>query len=99
MRGLVKHKGARAVHAFKAHVGADAPTALVEEILITSAKINNGKAGPETLSDNPDEVFADSAYRGNRSRDVVRAKASIPRIVATGMWGRDEAETLRKLHE
>ncbi|WP_210729796.1 transposase [Sphingobium sp. PAMC28499] len=23
----------------------------------------------------------------------------MPRIVATGMWGRDEAETLRKLHK
>ncbi|WP_201026634.1 transposase [Sphingobium sp. MI1205] len=44
-------------------------------------------------------MFADSAYRGNHFRDAVRAKGGIPRIVATGMWGRDEAETLRKLHE
>lgn len=60
----VKHKGKRAVHGFKAHVGADADTALVEEISITSANINDGKAGPEALPDNPGEVFADSAYRG-----------------------------------
>ena len=39
------------------------------------------------------------ACRGNPFRDAVRAKGGIPRIVATGMWGRDEAETLRKLHE
>jgi hypothetical protein len=32
-------------------------------------------------------------------RPVVRAKGGIPRIVATGMSGRDEQETLRKLHE
>ena len=93
----VKHKGKRAVHGFKAHVGAD--TALVEEVSITSANINDGKAGPEALPDNPGEVFADSAYRGNHFRDAVRAKGGIPRIVATGMWGRDKAETLRKLHE
>ena len=34
----VKHKGRAAVHGFKAHVGADADTALVEEVAITPAK-------------------------------------------------------------
>lgn len=94
----VKHKGKTAVHGFKAHVGADADAALAEQISITSANINDGKAGPEALPDNPGEVFADSAYRGNHCRDAVLAKGGVPRIVATGMWGRDEAETLRKLH-
>lgn len=41
--------------------------------------------------------FADSAYHGNHFRDAVRAKGGVPRIVATGMWGRDDQETLRKL--
>ena len=95
----VKHKGKPAVHGFKAHVGADADTALVEQVSVTSANINDGRAGPEALPDNPGEVFADSAYRGNHFRDAVRAKGGIPRIVATGMWGDDEQETLRKLKE
>ncbi|KQN00106.1 transposase [Sphingobium sp. Leaf26] len=95
----VKHKGKRAVHGFKAHVGADADTALVEEVSVTSANVNDGKAGPEALPDNPGEVFADSAYRGSHFRDALRAKGGIARIVATGMWGRDEQETLRKLQE
>lgn len=38
----VKHKDKRAVHGFKAHVGVDADTALVEEISITPANINDG---------------------------------------------------------
>ena len=42
----VKHKGRAAVYGFKAHVGADADTALVEEIAITPANVNDGKAGP-----------------------------------------------------
>jgi IS5 family transposase len=42
-------------------------------------------------------VFADSAYRGNHFGDAVRAKRGMPRIVVTGMWGRDEAETLARL--
>lgn len=93
----VKHKGKLAVHGFKAHVGADADTALVEEVAITPANVNDGKAGPDTLPDDPGQVFADSAYRGRHFADAVRAKGGTPRIVAIGMWGRDEAETLRRL--
>ena len=88
----VKHKGKRAVHGFKAHIGADADTALVEEVSVTSANINDGRAGPDALPDNPGEVFADSAYRGNHFRDAVRARGGIPRIVATGVWARTEEE-------
>ena len=93
----VKHKGKPAVHGFKAHVGADADTALVEEIAVTPANINDGRAGPDALPDDPGEVFADSAYRGSHFRDAVRAKGGVPRIVATGMWGRDEKQTLARL--
>lgn len=93
----VKHRGKAAVHGFKAHVGADADTALVEVIAITPANVNDGKAGPAALPPNPGEVFADSAYRGSHFGKAVRAKGGTPRIVATGMWGRDEQETLKRL--
>jgi IS5 family transposase len=95
----VKHKGKPAVHGFKAHVGADADTALVEEIAITPANINDGRAGPDALPSDPGEVFADSAYRGSHFRDAVVAKGGVPRIVATGMWARDEQATLQKLKD
>jgi len=42
-------------------------------------------------------VFADSAHRGNHCSSPVRAKGGTPRIVATGIWGRDEAEALARL--
>jgi IS5 family transposase len=93
----VKHKGKPAFLGFKVHVGADADTALVAEIAVTPANINDGKAGPAALPNTPGEVFADSAYRGNHD-DAVRAKGGTPRIVATGMWGRDAVETLARLH-
>jgi IS5 family transposase len=93
----VKHKGKPAVHGFKAHVGADADTALVEEVAITPANVNDGRAGPEALPDDPGEVFADSAYRGQHFSDAVRAKGGRPRVAVTAMWGRDEAETLARL--
>ena len=93
----VKHKRKPAGHGFKAHVGADADTALVEEIAITPANVHDGKAGGDALPDDPGQVFADSAYRGETFRAAVRAKGGTPRIVATHMWGRDEEETLAKL--
>lgn len=94
-----KLKGKRAVHGFKAHVGADADAVLVEEVTVTPANINDGRAGPGALPDDPGEVFAYSAYRCNHFSDAVRAKRGIPRIVATGMCGSDEQETLRGLKE
>ena len=93
----VKHMGKRAVHGFKAHVGADAATALVEKIFVTPANINDGRAGPDALPDNPGEVFADSAYRGAHFREAVRARGGSIRVAATGMWGRDEKETVARL--
>jgi IS5 family transposase len=93
----VKHRGKTAVHGYKAHVGADADTALVEEISVTPANINDGRAGPHALPDNPGDVYADSAYRGDHFGRAVRAKGGTPRIVATGMWGRDEAEIRARL--
>jgi len=93
----VKHKGRAAVHGFKAHVGADASTALVEQISVTPANVNDGRAGPDAIPDDPGEVFADSAYRGSHFGDAVRAKGGTPRVVATAMWGRDEQETFARL--
>jgi transposase, IS5 family len=93
----VKHSKKPAVHGFKAHIGADADTGLVEAVAVTAANINDGRAGPAALPDTPGEVFADSAYRGAHFGEAVRAKGGTPRIVATAMWGLDEQETLAKL--
>jgi IS5 family transposase len=93
----VKHRGRGAVHGFKAHVGADADTALVEAVSVTPANVNDGREGPAVLPDDPGDVFADSAYRGQHFTQAVRAKGGVPRVAATAMWGRDEAETLARL--
>lgn len=54
----VKHRGRTAVHGFKAHVGADATTALVKKASITPANPNDGRAGPDALPDDPGDVRA-----------------------------------------
>ena len=57
------------MHGFKAHVGVYAMTAMFEKIAMTPANVNDGRAGPDGLPDNPREVFADGAYRGNHFRE------------------------------
>jgi IS5 family transposase len=93
----VKHKNRKAVHGFKAHVGADADTAIVEELAVTPGNVNDGRAGGRALPDNPGEVYADSAYRGPVFASAVKAKGGDPRVVATGVWGRNEDEARTRL--
>ena len=68
----VQHKGRAAVHGFKAYVGADPDTALAEEVAVTPANVNDGKAGPDAPPDEPGEILADSAYRANFPRGRAR---------------------------
>jgi IS5 family transposase len=42
-------------------------------------------------------VFADRVYRGSHFGDAVRARGGTPYVVATGMWGRDQAEVQARL--
>jgi IS5 family transposase len=93
----VKHKGKPPVHGFKAHVGTDSTSALVEKVSITPANVNDGRAGPDALPDDPEEVFADSAYHGPHFGGAVRARGGIRRVIATGMRGCDVDETHARL--
>jgi IS5 family transposase len=47
---------------------------LVEQVAVTPANVNDSRAGPDALPDDPGEVFADSAYRGSHFGNAVRAK-------------------------
>jgi IS5 family transposase len=91
------HRSRRAIHGYKAHVGADADTALVEEVIVTPGNVHDGRAGGGALPDNPGLVYADSAYRGEAFGSAVRAKGGTPRIALTGMWGVPGDDTVQKL--
>jgi transposase, IS5 family len=91
------HRTRKAVHGFKAHVGADAGTALVEELSVTPGNVHDGRAGHAALPDDPGAVYADSAYRGQLFASAVKAKGGIPYIVQTGIWGPAGDDALQKL--
>jgi IS5 family transposase len=78
-------------------VSADADTALVEELAVTPGSVHDGRVGGAALPEDPGEVYADSADRGEVFGSAVRARGGTPRIVATGMWGRPGDDTARKL--
>jgi transposase, IS5 family len=95
--GWAAHRKRKAVHGFKAHVGADADTAIVEELSVTPGNVHDGRAGHGALPDEPGVVYADSGYRGHAFASAVQAKGGFPHVVQTSVWGRDGDNALRKL--
>lgn len=95
------HRSRKAVHSYKAHIGADADTALVEAVAVKPGNVNDGRAGPAALPEVVGDCFADSAYRGDHFASAVRARGGVPRIVATHVWvreGEDAGALLRSIN-
>ena len=91
------HRRRKAVHGYKAHVGADADTALVEELSVTPGNVHDGQAGHGALPDDPGDVLADSGYRGQTFASAVLAKGGVPKVVQISAWGRPGDDTASKL--
>ena len=91
------HRRRKAVHGFKAHVGVDAETAIVEALSITPGNVHDGRAGHGALPDNPGDVYADSGYRGDAFTKAVLAKGGRPKVVLTSVWSRPGDDAVRKL--
>ena len=72
------HRSRKAVHSCKAHVGADADTALVAAVSVTPGNVNDSRAGPGALPEVVGEVYADSAHRRTHSAAAVRLPAARP---------------------
>ena len=93
----IKHKKRKAVHGYKAHVACAEDTALIEQVKVTPANVNDGRAGGAIIAEDPGDVYADSAYRGPRFRDAVEARGGRAHVVATTVWARDEEDGAAKL--
>ena len=90
----VKHNGKRAVHGFKAHVGADAPTALVEELSVTPTNVRQALT-----------PYLAIPVRCSLTAPIAAITFTMPSAPkpaypgsSPGMWGHNEEKTLRKLH-
>lgn len=87
--GWSGHRSRKAIHGYKAHVAADAETTLIEVVDVTPGNAHDGRAGVLVIPDDPGEVYADSAYRGDRFASAVRARGGIARVAPTSYWGRE----------
>jgi len=87
--GWSGHRARKAIHGYKAHVAADADTALVDVVDVTPGNVHDGRAGVAVIPDSPGEVFADSACRGSHFADAVRARGGVVRVAATHYWARE----------
>jgi IS5 family transposase len=94
------HQRRRAIHGYKAHVGADADTAIVKRVSVTPGNAHDGRSGEAALPDSPGTVFADSAYRGQIFAAAVRVRGGMPRVVQTSIWAHEDDRTaVRRLRE
>lgn len=87
------HRSRKAIHGYKAHVGADADTAIVERVAVTPGNAHDGRSGHLALPDDPGDVFADSAYRGAAFAGAVDAKGGTPRVVAASVWATSDPDS------
>ena len=91
------HRSRKAIHGYKAHVGADADTAIVERIAVTPGNRHDGRCGELALPKAPGEVYADSGYRGEVFAAAVRAKGGTPRVAVTAVWCLPHEDPAEKL--
>ncbi len=49
------------------------------------------------VTDDPGQVYADSAYRGTRFLNAAREKGGTARVVVTGVWVRSDDDARAKL--
>ena len=91
------HRARKAIHGYKAHVGADADTALVERVAVTPGNRHDGRCGELALPEAPGEVYADSGYRGDVFAAAVRAKGGTPRVAVTAVWCLPHEDPAEKL--
>ncbi len=84
------HRSRKSIHGYKAHVGADADTSLVEELAVTPGNAHDERNGEHALPDDPGDVYADSAYRGQVFANAVTLRGGVPFVVQTGVWTKDD---------
>jgi len=66
---------------YKAHVGMDQTSSLINKIKVTSADVHDGLAIYECLDEDDNKVYADKAYDKEETRTNLRQHRIMPRIM------------------
>jgi IS5 family transposase len=92
------HRRRKPVHGYKAHVATDEGAGLVRGVEVTTANVHDAAELEAVLPSEPGDVYADSAFGGDRPWGAIRARGGRPCVVHTHTWGGPEALARLEAH-
>ena len=92
------HRRRKPVHGYKAHVATDEGAGLIRGVEVTTANIHDAAELEAVLPPEARNVYADSAFTGDKPAKAIRARGGMPKVVQTGTWGGAAALACLKAH-
>lgn len=92
------HRRRKPVHGYKAHVATDEGAGLIRGVEITTANVHDAAELEAVLPPEAGNVYADSAFTGDKPSKAIRARGGTPKVVQTGTWGGAAALARLKAH-
>ena len=92
------HRRRKPVHGYKAHVATDGGAGLIRGAEVTTANVHDAAELAAVLPPEPGDVYADTAFGGDKPWKAIRARGGTPQVVQTGTWGGAEALARLKAH-
>lgn len=92
------HRRRKPVHAYKAHVATDQDAGLIRGLEVTTANVHDAAELDAILPQDPGDTYGDSAFNGNKSAAIIRARGGTMRVVHGGTWGGPEALARLRAH-
>ena len=92
------HRRRKPVHGYKAHVATDEGAGLIRGLEVTTANIHDAAELEAVLPPEAGNVYADSAFNGDKPWKAIRARGGMPQVVQTGTWGGAAALARLKKH-
>lgn len=92
------HRRRKPVHGYKAHVATDEGAGLIRGVEVTTANVHDAAELEAVLPPEAGDVYADSAFNGDKPGKAIRARGGMPKVVQTGTWGGAAALARLKAH-
>ena len=92
------HRRRKPVHGYKAHVATDQDAGLIRGLEVTTANVHDAAELDAILPEDPGDTYGDSAFNGNKSAAIIRARGGTMRVVHDGTWGGPEALARLRAH-
>lgn len=80
------HRRRKPVHGYKAHVATDEGAGLIRGVEVTTANIHDAAELEAVLPLEAGNVYADSAFNGDKPCKAIRARGGMPQVVGVGAW-------------